>query len=292
MIGTLLTGLGAGAQYALLAMGVVIVFETTAIVNFSIGALATLAVYAAITVDIGHVPPIIVVFIAIAAASVAAILSDQLIATPIARRYPTQAKELVLVVLLVLFVTLQSLIGYIWGTTPRALPVNLELQGAYHIAGAIVTESTLTTYIVTIVLIVATLYILRKTSVGLKIRAIAERETSVGLLGISATRYKLLTWAYAGFLAATSGLLLATTVTPSPTMTENVMIKAVAGVALGGITSLGGAIVGSLLVGVAESITTVYINPELVNIIPIAIILLVLVIRPRGLFGRLDVVRV
>lgn len=289
---TALLGLQAGAQYALLASALVIIFNTTNVVNFAVGALATVGVYAAIGFgDIGLPGPLIIVLAVLVVAAFSVIL-ERVVASPLTKRFPRDGGEVILTATLLIFVVVERVTALIWGPAPRSFPSSISISGTVEIFGARVTKPALATYVVAAVALAVTHVVLNRTRVGVAVRAVAEKPHAVGLLGIPVGRYRVGTWAYAGMLMAFAGLLLANTVTPTPSMASAVFLKAVAGAALGGLTSLSGAAFGALLIGLAEAFTAVYISPGFAAIMPMVVIFAVLVIRPSGLFGRTEAVRV
>ena len=289
---TLIVGLQAGAQYALIAAAVVIVFSTTGVVNFAVGAYAVFAIYLAIEFYSIGLPPVLAVAAACVAIGVGSVVLDLALVTPLMSRFPTNGTNIVVIAVLVVFVLSEAAIQLAWGPNSVALPQALTIRGAHELGGTSVSDSTLVTYGVTALVVAGTYVLLYRTRVGVIVRGIAERGATVALLGVSPRRYRAAMWAYAGIVSAIAGLLLANSITPSPTVADNVLIKAIAGVALGGLTSLGGAVVGALLIGLVEAYTASYIDPRLATLIPIALIFVMLIVKPRGLLGRVEVQRV
>lgn len=287
-----LLGLQSGAQYALLATALVIIFNTTGVVNFAVGALATIAVYSAISFGSGGIPGWMTIVLACIVVAAASIILERLVATPLTRKFPRDGGEVILIATLLVFVVTERVIALVWGAGPRPFPESTSITGTVTIFGTSVTKPALTTYLVAAVVLLTTHLLLKRTRLGMTVRAVAENDRAVGLLGVPGGRYRLGTWGYAGILIALSGLLLANTVTPTPNMASSVFLKAVAGTALGGITSLGGAAVGALVVGLAEAFTVVYIGPGFAAVMPMLIIFITLIVRPSGVFGRPETVRV
>ena len=289
---TFLVGLQAGAQYALIAAAVVIVFSTTGVVNFAVGAYATFAVYLAIELDAQGLAPLLTVLLTCLIIALGSVLLDVALVSPLMARFPTNGANIVVIALIVVFVLSETIIQLVWGPNATSLPQSLTIHGDVRVGGTVVTNSDIVTFIATSVVIMLTYVLLYRTRVGIIIRGVAERGATVALLGLSPARYRSAMWGYAGVVSAIAGLLLANSITPSPTMSDNVLIKAIAGVALGGLTSLAGAVLGALFIGLLEAYTANYIDPGLATVVPIALIFLMLVFRPRGLLGRAEVQRV
>jgi branched-chain amino acid transport system permease protein len=196
-------------------------------------------------------------------------------------------------VLIGLYLALNSLAGFLWTYTIKALP---SLFPKAHLQFGSFTVSAETVGIIAVVgIVLLLLYLLFETTkVGLAMRGAASTPDSAILVGVSVPVMLLIGWGIAAALGALSGILVAPRVFLNPTMMFGVIIYAFAAATLGGFDSVVGAVVGGLLVGVVENLVGTYIlwiGPDLKIIVALVLIFGTLLIKPDGLFGRKKVVR-
>lgn len=292
MLQPLIIGLQAGAQYAILATALVTVFVTTRVVNFAVGMYATVAVYVVIgSASLGLNPYVALVLGVVSAAGLGAV-SELAIAAPILRKLPKHGPEVILIGTLLLWGLGEGLVRIVAGPGPRSFPRGLLVRGSIQVAGIAVNWATiLTVASVGLVLLLSGLIVFR-TRIGIATRAASEDPAALELLGRSPRTYRLTSWAYAGMVASFAGMLIAQVATPVPNLTDSALIKATAGAAVGGINSMGGAILGAFLVGVLEAYGTILIGAWAASVIPLGMIVLTLLVRPTGFLGRPEVARV
>jgi len=158
-------------------------------------------------------------------------------------------------------------------------------------AGLSITSAQLT-MVAAAVLFLATLYvILTQTLLGKSLRAVADNLDLARIMGISIKKASVAVWALASFFAAAGGILLAVDTNLEPLMGLTNLIKAFAAVLLGGAGNVWGALLGGLLIGVAENFSVAFISPGYKDFISFALIIMMLLFRPRGIFGILGGVR-
>jgi branched-chain amino acid transport system permease protein len=189
-----------------------------------------------------------------------------------------------------IYIALQGLTGMIWGYEPL-VPVSVFPQQAlgpstlglsWSVVGIIVMSGV----------VAASMYLLFSHSkIGLAMRAVVSNRDSSRLVGINIGRTLMFGWALAAGIGAVSGVLAAPKLYLQPTMMDDVLLYAFAGAVLGGMTSYVGAIVGSLVVGVVEALVQTYvpfIGGDLGLVVAVVLIWAVLLVRPQGLFGRVE----
>lgn len=286
-------GLSSGAGYAALALAIVIIYKSTGIVNFAQGELALLGAYLAYTFGVEQGLAIVVaVLLAMAATGVVAAGIERTVIRPFdpANHLP------IVIVTLGLFLGINSLISVIWTTDPKVLPSMFPDGNLYTNGIARLTWVTVGNVATVIVMLVVLNLVLRRTKIGLAFRAVSSNLESSELVGIRVGPTLQFGWA----LAAAYGTLAACIVVPSlsvfePTSMLRTLIFAFAAAALGGLDSPGGAVIGGFAVGLIRSLLVGYVDAipsELSVATAVAIILLVLLVRPSGLFGTAKVVRV
>jgi len=287
------TGFSVGIVYALIAIGFVIILKCSQAFNIAQGHIVMIGGYIGFTflVMVG-LPLWAALLAAIATAVIMGLLIERLTLRPLVGQ-PVLA--VVMMTIALGFCILEGLAILIWGGEFKvysgALPaVSLRL-GAVYVPAATVFAVILATIVVT-----ALMLFFRYAKIGLAMRATAEDEQVVQCAGIRVTTVYAISWIIACVTGVVAGVLLGGESGVSPYL-ANMGLKAFAVVLLGGLNSIGGAIVAGLIVGLAESFAAGYLDPlttrgGLATIFPFIIIIIVLVIRPYGLFGLKRIERI
>jgi branched-chain amino acid transport system permease protein len=283
-------GLGAGAIYASLALALVLIYRFTGIVNFAQGELAMFSTYLAWQFTAAGLPFWLALVITLVVSFAGGMLIERVIIRPV-----EGAPELTVVIVTVgLFIFVNAAAGWIWSFLIKDFP-NPFPEGAVTAGGVSVGYSTLGILGV-VGVVMGLLYLLfQHTKIGLGMRAVASNPRSARLVGIRVGWTLALGWGLAATVGAVSGVLVAPLLFLDPNLMGGVLIYAFAAATLGGFDSPVGAVVGGLIVGVAETLAGAYvgfIGSDLKIGVPLVIILGVLLLRPRGLFGRAVVERV
>jgi branched-chain amino acid transport system permease protein len=287
------TGFSVGVVYALIAIGFVIILKCSQAFNIAQGHIVMIGGYIGFTflVMVG-LPLWAALLAAIATAVIMGLLIERLTLRPLVGQ-PVLA--VVMMTIALGFCILEGLAILIWGGEFKvysgALPaVSLQL-GAVYVPSATVFAVILATIVVT-----ALMLFFRYAKIGLAMRATAEDEQVVQCAGIRVTTVYAISWIIACVTGVVAGVILGGESGVSPYL-ANMGLKAFAVVLLGGLNSIGGAIVAGLIVGLAESFAAGYLDPlttrgGLATIFPFIIIIIVLVIRPYGLFGMKRIERI
>ncbi|HEX4490811.1 MAG TPA: branched-chain amino acid ABC transporter permease [Acidimicrobiia bacterium] len=287
----LMNGIGNGAVYASLALALVLIFRTTGILNFAQGEMALYSTYLVWFFASHHVAVWLAILIAMAISFVGGSLIERVVIRPVEKASP-----LVLVIVTIgMFLALNSITQVQFGSDaeqlPRAYPSKTWLPAHVQISA-----DTLVLVGVLILECLLLYFLLQRTRLGLAVRAVASNPESSSLLGIPVGTMLMLGWALAATLGALAGAIAVPASQPALTAAsmQEVLVFAFAAAALGGFDSTIGAVVGGIIVGVAQSLTTQYIKSlsDMVIVVPFALILLVLLVRPSGLFGTQRVERV
>ena len=289
-------GLASGSIYALLALAIVIIYRSTGIVNFAQGEMATFTTFIAWTlVDHG-----VGYWGAFALTLVIAFVGGVALERTIVRRVEGGPVIITVMLTIGLFILLGGLSNWIWKAEVRAFPPSRPFPtSAWDIGGVAISQQDAGILAVTLVLVVALYALFQFTKLGLALRASALNPTASRLVGIRVGWMLALGWGLAAAIGAIAGLFTAAANPPlDPNMMRPVLIYAFAAAVLGGLESPVGAIVGGLALGVGLNLIVTYdshIHLDLDRMrIPIAFlsILIVLLVRPSGLFGRTAVRRV
>ncbi|MEV0663783.1 branched-chain amino acid ABC transporter permease [Actinomadura luteofluorescens] len=286
-----ITGAQVGAQYALLAIAVAVMYSTTRVVNFAIGTFAVAGVYVSLKLAEAGWPALAAVALGCLAAAVIAVAMEVIVAVPLLRRLPGDGPGVVVVASILVLELGRAGLSVVFGPNPLSWPSSLSLEGAIALGDNEVTHVALVTYAVSGVVLAAAYLTLYRTGIGAVVRAVAERPGTMGLVGVNASRVRMVSWGVAGLLSGVAGILLAGGISPSPGMMVNPLIGALAGVAVGGLTSLLGSAVGAFAVGITQTAAAMWVGPLAFTAFPVILIIVVLVVRPQGLFGRGEVER-
>jgi branched-chain amino acid transport system permease protein len=185
-----------------------------------------------------------------------------------------------------LYTLLVAIAGMIWGNTPRSFPAAFSLRG-YRVGGTrlLFSPNDLFTVLVVLAIAVALALLFRATSVGLRMRAAAFAPEVARLLGVRVGRMLTLGWALAAVAGALAGVLVAPSVFLGPNSFDPILIIGFVAAVLGGLDSPPGAVVGGIVLGVGLSYVSGYAGSALVPLAALAILVIVLMIRPTGLFA-------
>jgi branched-chain amino acid transport system permease protein len=275
-------GLAAGSLYALVALGIVLLYRCSRILNFAHGDLATLGVFVAFTALAQGWPYPLALAAGLAGAAAASAAFYRLLIRPV--RNPTALGLVITTLGFALF--LSGLMVWLWGTDTKVFPFPLSEVRVYRWGGVVVSELTAGSLVVGLALASGLSLVVQKTRLGLAMRAVAQNPVAAQLLGVPAGRVLAATWAVAGGLGAAAGMLLAPAVLLDPFMMLDPFLKGFAAAVLGGMDSLPGAVVGGLLLGAAESVFAGYVSVKYKATLSFAVIVAVLLARPEGLLGR------
>ncbi len=289
----LLNGISLGAIYALIALGFVIIFKASEVVSFTHGSLLLLGAYtiARLSDSLGFLPAVLV---GLAITALAALLVERLI---INRLRGAPVISLAIVTIGVDIILLTELIRRIG---PDILNIPHPWGGdSVRIGGVGISENRLIAMGVAAVLIVAFFVAFKYSSWGVAMRASAEDGEAAALMGIRQGRVSALAWVVAGILAAVAALFLVGAPTPGVSAAAyTVALRAFPAAILGGLDSTGGALVGGLLIGITEAMAAGYqeqlsfLGRGFGEVAPYVVMIIVLLVRPSGLFGTKELTRV
>jgi len=278
-----IAGLATGSIYALVALGLALIYRSTRILNFAHGDTATAGTFVAFTLLGMNLAPMISFPLAILSGSALAMLFYFAILVPAQRRNATPLAQIILTVGLGLI--LQGLIAYLWGTDTKTLAFPLSDSKLWKFQGLVISELGLGTFVIGL-LGGGFLYLLvQKTRLGIAMRATSENLPAAQTLGIPTRMILSLSWGLAAGLSVLAGLFLAPALLLDPFFMLEPFLKGFAAAILGGLNSLPGAILGGLILGVAESLAGGYITIAFKNTLAFLVIIVILMVRHEGLLG-------
>jgi branched-chain amino acid transport system permease protein len=277
-----LNALALGMAYALVALGFVLALNASGAVNFAHGDLVVLggAVAVLLAAWLGLPGFLLLPLVALALAGTG-VLAAHVAILPLARRPP----EATFVATIALAAMIEQTLTVTMGAAPRTTPPFLG-SGAVTIAGVPLGLQPLAIVIVGAVLVAALWFLLERTQIGRRMRAVAADRHMARAVGIPVRRYVTLSLALSGALAGIAGFLLGHQFLVTPTQGGSHMLKAYIAVALGGWGSVPGALIGALAIGLFETFVSAEVGDAWASAALYIAVLLVLTLRPRGLFGE------
>ncbi len=279
-----LSGFSAGSLYALVALGIVLIYRSTRVLNFAHGNIATIATFVSFSLLSNRYP-----FPVALAASllVGAAIGIAFYFTVLVRAQREGANLLGMVILtLGLALILEGVVVYVWGAEPVALPFPISDTKTYKLGLVVVSQLSLATMAAGLVGSVLLYLLVQKTRLGLAMRATSENVMAAQTLGIPTRLVLSVSWGAASALGVVAGIFLAPALLLDPQFMLDPFLKGFAAAVLGGLNSLPGAVVGALILGVAESLTGAYLTIQFKNTLAFVVIIVVLLIRPEGLLGK------
>ncbi|TQM11076.1 branched-chain amino acid ABC transporter permease [Pseudonocardia kunmingensis] len=283
LIPAAISGVGLGCLYGLLGFAVVLLFKSTGVPNFAQGALCTLGAFWVFAL-IGQAgwPVAVAALAALAAAVLFGVVVFLGVMAPRGSAGPlnTTLRTLGLSLLLV------AVMEFVWGEgAPYRFPP--LITGAGLSSGMLqVSPQTLLATGMAVLVAAALWAFFRFTATGLSLRAVAEDADTARLLGVRTLRLGALSWGLSAALSLLVGVLIAPTAFLSPTMMDSYLLFAFTAVVLGGLTSLPGALLGGVIVGVVSNITAAVMDPELAIVVVFGLLMITLLVRPHGLLGQ------
>lgn len=276
----LLHGLVFGAALGLLALGLTVIFGLLGVMNFAHGELYMLGAYAGVTV-IGLTQSFWVALVAAPLlVGVVGAVTEMVALRPLYRREPLYG----LILTFGLALVFREAVRQIWGgDMRRILP---PFTGSTPLLGMTYPNYRLFLLAASCILLLAIWLFFTRTRAGIVVRAAVQDAEMLDGLGVNVRAVFTLTFAASGGLAALAGLLLAPVFTVYPQMGVEFILLAFIVVILGGMGSLGGSVVAAFVIGIAQSLFSLWMNPQRVAIAIFGIMIVVLIVRPRGFFGR------
>ncbi|MBS5080264.1 MAG: branched-chain amino acid ABC transporter permease [Clostridiales bacterium] len=285
----LINGLRTGSIYALIALGYTMVYGIAKMINFAHGDIIMVGAYSLyVFVALLHLNPVVAILLTILVCAVLGVVIEKVAYKPLRNAQPLA----VLITAIGVSYLLQNLALLIFKATPIPFGSIIKVPsikiGSLNISGI-----TIVTLVVTTVCMIALTTFINKTKAGRAMRAVSEDKGAAELMGISVNKTISMTFAIGSALAAVAGILfIAQYETLLPTLGALPGIKAFVAAVLGGIGSIPGAMLGGILLGVIESLSKAYISTQLADAIVFGVLVIVLLVKPSGLLGKLKIEKV
>jgi branched-chain amino acid transport system permease protein len=282
-------GIADGSVYGAVALALVLIFRSTGIVNFAQGEMAMFSTFIAWGLLQAGLPVGLAVLCAVALSFAGGMAIERAIIRPVEGGEPLA----LVIVTLGLLILVNSAAGWIWGFNNRSFP-SLFGDGSFDVGSVHIDVESLGIIGVMLAVVGIVWVIFNRTKIGLAMRAVSQNPDSSRLSGVSVGRTLMVGWGLAAAVGALAGALVASRLFLDVNFMASVLIYSFAAATLGGFDSPFGAVIGGWIIGVAETLAGYYVDfigADLKILVPLAIILAVLMVRPSGLFGSPEVAR-
>lgn len=283
-----ISGMSQGAIYALVALSMTVVYRSTTIVNFGHGdfvmAGAFVSYVLTVLLGVAFLPAAVLAVIAL---FVLGLCFSRGLIRPI-RGGPHIGFALMCIAA---GYVLRGIARIFWGREVLPMPSVFDMPPIF-IGNLILTGDAIFIIGTTVVLLIIFFAVLALTDIGKMVQAVYQSQRGAQLIGINVDRFNDMTWGVGAALGAVGGILIAPVSLLHPDLGASFLIKGFAAMTLGGFGSLHGAVIGAILLGLSEQYAGAYIDSALIDITAYLVIVIVLLVRPNGLFGRKAVVKV
>jgi neutral amino acid transport system permease protein len=278
-----LNGLSLGSIYALGAVGLTLVYGILKLVNFAHGDFLTFGLYMAYLVNVTWGLPLVAgVFFAMATTAIMALFLERVMWRPMRAR-KAGILQLLLMSIGLAFI-IRAVVQWFWSTEIRTLNVNVT--DTVEVLGLRIGRTSLIVIIVGFAVLIGVGLMLRYTLLGKRMRAIADDLELAETAGIDTTRVITYTWLFAGGLAGLAGVLAGAVTDVEPELGFSLLLPIFAAVVVGGIGDAYGALAGGIVLGLITEWSTMFIDSRWKLSIGFLVLIIVLIIRPQGIFGR------
>lgn len=283
------SGIASGCLIGLVAMGIVMIFRTSGIVNFAQGELMTLAAYLYVPLSGHHINAVVEIVLILVLGAVAGfamfLITEYLL--------PRAATLIQIMATFALSLLIVSILAKTEGSQTVPVPDWFRGSARFTVAGVHLTGAQVTQVIVMLVLLGVVSFVLNRTELGRAVEAVTEDRRAASLCGISPRATVAVSWIIGAGLTALAGLLYAPLSGVTPSMGANVLFPAFVAATIGGFVSLAGAAVGGVAVGVVGGLANYFLGGGSVSTVAIfAVLIVVLLVKPSGFGGRVLLSRV
>jgi len=284
----IVTGLGVGAVYALIAFGISLVYATSRTLNFAHGEVLTVGVFLALTAIYFDLPPWQGIVVGIAGAVLLGIVLEKVVFTPL-KRAPESLSWLLGLLIVGSVITNAS--ARIWGqsayrTEQLGIGDALGINTIWHLGGAVFPAIYVWLFVAGLVLMVALDTLLQRTAFGRAVRAVAHSRRTAALMGVDTERTMVIAFGLAAGLGALAGIMFSPLTFVQVQLGAFFTFKGLAAAVIGGLGSARGAFLGGLVLGLVEQEAIIYVRAGYRDAIAFAVLILVLMVRPAGIMGR------
>lgn len=289
MLYFLVQGLCIGSLYALAALGFVMIFKSSSVLNFAHGELLAFGAFLFLVLSTWAGLPIVVAFVVTLVGSFAlGFIIERLFLRPLI------GEALIQVIMLTvgLAAMFKGLLLFVFGGDRHSYPRFLPQDLGVHLGPVYVSPAYTMALIVAIIFLVLFGLFFKYSSLGIYMRSVADNQTAALALGVHVRRVFAFSWSIAALVCAVSGIVMGIINGINVHELSSIGLRVFPVVILGGLDSIGGAIIGGIIIGLIETFTAGYISTSLREVVPYIVLVFILLLKPYGLFGRAEIERV
>jgi branched-chain amino acid transport system permease protein len=275
------TGIAIGGLYALEALGFSFIWSAVRVFNFAHGEFFMLGAFLAFSFIGLGIPYVLALILGILASGLIGVLMERWVVRSIYKELDVS----VLIVTIGMGIVFRNVAQIVWGTIPQSFP-SLFKYSELDISGVRIDVEYLGIFLITCCFLIAFYVFLRRTEIGISLRAIAQNRDVAALMGIRVWSNISLTWFISTSLAAVAGVLMAPFYFLTTDMGFVIAIKGFAAATIGGLHSAAGAIVGGMIIGLVENLGSYFLSSTYKDLFAFVVMVIVLLVKPEGLFGR------
>jgi branched-chain amino acid transport system permease protein len=276
------SGIAVGSSYALMGLAMVIIYKTSEVVNFAQGEMALVSVFLTYMVLEFHGFPF---YLAFPFAILFSIFLGCFLEFAVLRRAKEPNVLGMIIITIGLEMILMGVVSWKFGADPKNMPFPISPYDSVTIGKVFVSSLDVLTFIVALTIMVILFLFLRYSKLGIAMKATQQNPLAARIMGIRTNRILMITWGISSLVGCVAGLLVAP-IMMQPYMMWDPMLKGFAAAVLGGMTSLPGSVFGAYLIGIIENLFGGYVSIEFKSVVAFIIIVLVLCLKPSGLFAR------
>ncbi|MEJ2730669.1 MAG: branched-chain amino acid ABC transporter permease [Deltaproteobacteria bacterium] len=276
------SGIAVGSTYALMGIAMVIIYKTSEVPNFAQGEMALISsFFAFMLLDQYGLP----YHLAFPAALIFSVLLGFFLEFAVLRRAKEPSILGMIVITIGIEMVLLGLVSWKFGADPKTMPFPISPWESVAIGEVFISGLEMLMLVVALVIMVILFFFLRYSKLGVAMKATQQNNMAARIMGIRTNRILMITWGISSLVGCVAGLLISPTIM-QPYMMWDPLLKGFAAAVMGGMTSLPGAVVAAYLLGIIENLFGGYVSIEFKSSVAFAIIVLVLCIKPSGLFAR------
>jgi branched-chain amino acid transport system permease protein len=278
----IVNGVAVGSSYALMGLAMVIIYKTSEVPNFAQGEMALVTTYFTYLLLEGYGVPY---YAAFAGTLTFALVLGFVLEFAVLRRAKEPNILGMIVITIGLEMILMGLVSWKFGADQKTMPFPISPYDSIIIGDIFISTLEVVTLIAALIIMAVLFLFYRFSKLGLAMKATQQNQTAARLMGIRTNRIMMFTWGISSIVGSVAGLLVAPVIM-QPYMMWDSLLKGFAAAVMGGMTSLPGAVIGAYLLGIIENLFGGYISIEFKSVVAFFIIVIVLCVKPSGLFAR------